>query len=331
MYSVVIPVYRNEPYISMLIAEFETVGRTIAERFGIETEFVFVVDGNPDNCHALLRQALPAAPFQSQLLLHTRNFGSFAAIRTGMAAARGSHFAMISADLQEPPELLVRFLEPLLADRCDIAIGVRENREDPLSTKVAGNLFWRLFRRLVNPDIPVGGVDMFAGTRRVRDELLRLDESHSSLVALVYWVGFRRSEIGYLRRGRTHGKSGWTLSKKVTYLLDSVFSFTDLPVRLLMVIGALGLGIALVIGLFTIAMRLAGVIEVTGYAATIVTIMFFGALNTLGLGLVGVYAWRAYENTKRRPHALVRLAESFDGGGAKALGRTAPDAGPASP
>ena len=181
----------------MLIAEFETVERLIAERFGIPTEFIFVVDGSPDNCHALLRQALPQARFKSQLLLHSRNFGSFAAIRTGMAAARGSHFAMISADLQEPPELLLRFLEPLLADRCDIAIGVRENRQDPLSTRVAGGLFWRLFRRLVIPEIPVGGVDMFAGTRRVRDELLRLDESHSSLVALVYWVGFRRAEIGY--------------------------------------------------------------------------------------------------------------------------------------
>jgi polyisoprenyl-phosphate glycosyltransferase len=99
----------------------------------------------------------------------------------------------------------------------------------------------------------------------------------------------------------------------VTYLLDSIFSFTDLPIRLLVVIGALGLGIALAVGLFTIVMRLAGMIQVTGYAATIVTIMFFGALNTLGLGLVGIYAWRAYENTKRRPYALVRLVESFDG------------------
>lgn len=315
MYSVVIPVYRNESHIPRLITELGDAARVVTESLATETEFIFVVDGSPDHCHELLRQALPTASFRSQLLLHSRNFGSFAAIRTGMAAARGDYFGMISADLQEPPMLLAKFLEPLLAGNCDVVIGVRESRADSLSARMTSGLFWRLYRWLVNPEVPGGGVDMFAGTRRVRDELLRLDESHSSLVGLVFWVGFRRLEVPYARRGRTHGKSGWTFPKKVAYLLDSVFSFTDLPIRLLVLIGALGLSIAVVLGLLVIIMRLTGAIEVTGYAATVLTIMFFGALNTLGLGLVGIYAWRAYENTKHRPHALVRIAESFDGAG----------------
>jgi glycosyltransferase involved in cell wall biosynthesis len=313
MYSIIIPVYRSEPYIPLLITEFENVARVIWDRFEVDTEFVFVVDGSPDNSHAILSQRLPNVSFRSQLLLHSRNFGSWAAIRTGLAAARGTHFGIISADLQEPPELLVRFLEPLIADRCDIAIATREARGDPLTTRVSAEAFWRLYRNLVNPEIPVGGIDMFAGSRRVRDELLRLDESHTSLVALVFWLGFRRVEIGYQRRPRVHGKSGWTFGKKLTYMLDSVFSFTDLPIRILMAIGVLGLSFAFLMGIMTIVLRLLGIIDVTGYSATLLTIMFFGALNTLGLGLVGTYAWRAYENTKRRPFALVRLAESFDG------------------
>jgi glycosyltransferase involved in cell wall biosynthesis len=268
MYSIIIPVYRSEPYITLLITEFENVARVIWDRFEVDTEFIFVVDGSPDNCHAILSQRLPNASFHSQLLLHSRNFGSWAAIRTGMAAARGAHFGIISADLQEPPELLVRFLEPLLADRCDIAIATRDARGDPLTTRVTAETFWRLYRRLVNPEIPVGGIDMFAGTRRVRDELLRLDESHSSLVALVFWLGFRRVEIGYQRRSRIHGKSGWTLGKKLAYMLDSVFSFTDLPIRILMAIGMLGLSFALLIGIMTIVLRLLGIIDVTGYSAT---------------------------------------------------------------
>jgi hypothetical protein len=120
-------------------------------------------------------------------------------------------------------------------------------------------------------------------------------------------------EIGYQRRPRIHGKSGWTFGKKLAYMLDSVFSFTDLPIRILTVIGMLGLGFALLIGIMTIVLRLLGIIDVTGYSATLLTIMFFGALNTLGLGLFGTYAWRAYENTKRRFFAIVRLAERFDG------------------
>jgi glycosyltransferase involved in cell wall biosynthesis len=330
MYSVVVPVYRNESFIPALLEEFTKVRLEILNRFGVETEFVFVVDGSPDESHARLRQALPKAAFPSQLLLHSRNFGSFAATRTGLAAARGRFFGTIAADLQEPPDLLIRFLEPLLTDRCDIAVGVREGRDDPLVNRMSSGLFWRLFRWVAVPAIPVGGVDTFAGTRQVRDELLRLEESHSSLMALAYWVGFRRLEIGYHRRRRAEGKSGWTLAKRIEYMLDSLYSFTDLPVRLLAIVGALGLGVGIAFGLMIVVLRLAGSIPVTGYAATIVTIVFFGSLNMLGLGIVGAYAWRAYENTKGRPYALVRLAERFNVGSPEtAAGQlSGPDTGP---
>ena len=143
-----------------------------------------------------------------------------------------TYFGVIAADLQEPPELLVDFLAPLVTNVADIVVGRREGREDPAATRISANLFWRLYRIFVNPEIPSGGVDLFGCTRQVRDELVRLEESHSSLVGLLFWVGFRRYETPYVRRARAHGKSSWTVAKKFTYLLDSVFAFTDLPVRL---------------------------------------------------------------------------------------------------
>ncbi|ARP84094.1 glycosyltransferase [Bordetella genomosp. 8] len=313
MYSVIIPVYRNAEFIPDLISEFSRISAIVAERFGLVTEFIFVVDHSPDNSYDLLRDALPDAPFPSQLVLHARNFGSFAAIRTGLQAARGDYVGVIAADLQEPPELLVEFLAALVSQQHDIVIGVREAREDPPMSRFASNMFWDFYRRWIVKEIPEGGVDVFGANRRVRDELLKLEESHSSLVGLLFWIGFRRHQITYGRRKRMYGKSAWTLSKKINYLMDSIFAFTDLPIRLMTILGFAGTAVALVMGIVVTLLKLVGDLPVPGYAATIVLIGFFGALNTLGLGLVGAYAWRAYENTKRRPLAVIQGCRSYEG------------------
>jgi glycosyltransferase involved in cell wall biosynthesis len=166
VYSVVIPVYKNADFVPLLITEFTSIATAIQERFAMDTEFVFVVDGSPDDSYSLLSAALESAPFRSQLILHARNFGSFAAIRTGLRAALGDYVGVIAADLQEPPELLIRFLEPLVTNTQDVVVGVREGREDPALSRASSELFWALYRRLIMKEIPEGGVDMFACSRR---------------------------------------------------------------------------------------------------------------------------------------------------------------------
>jgi glycosyltransferase involved in cell wall biosynthesis len=312
MYSIVVPVYGNAESIPLLISELERIAGIVDDKFKTLLEVVFVVDGSPDESFALLKSTLPDAKFPSQLVLHSRNFGSFAAIRTGLHAAKGDRFAAISADLQEPPELLISFLEHLLGDSCDIVVGIREGRDDPPLSRLSANLFWRIYRYLVIPEIPEGGVDLFACNLPVRNELLKLAEAHSSLVGLLFWLGYRRREVRYRRRARTFGKSAWTLRKKLTYLSDSVFSFSDLPIRILTFLGVVGLAVATTLGILITMLKLLGVIRVPGYAATILGIAFFGALNTLGIGLIGSYVWRTYENTKRRPLAVVQNSESFN-------------------
>src|SRR5262249_464926 len=137
-----------------------------------QLEAVFVVDGSPDNCCELLRKALPELDFAAQLLAHSRNFGSFAAIRSGLAVPRGEFFAVMAADLQEPPELLLSFFESLAADQCDVALGKRHGRSDPFVSRTLSKSFWWLYRRLIAPDMPDGGVDIFGCNRQFRDHLL---------------------------------------------------------------------------------------------------------------------------------------------------------------
>lgn len=304
--SVVVPVYRNAAEIPALVEAL----RGIAARTTGGFEAVLVVDGSPDASLQRLQALLPGAGFDATLVELTRNFGAFAAIRVGLGRARGAVIAVMAADLQEPPELATTFAKRLAGD-ADVAFGVRDGRDDPLPARIASSAFWALYRRFVMPDIPRGGVDIFAVTADFRDRLLALHESNTSLVAQLFWLGGRRVFVPYHRRRRELGRSAWTLGKKLRYLSDSVFAFSDLPVRVLMASGVLGLGTAVVLGAAVLVARLSGLVEVPGYAATVLTVLFFGAINTLGLGVVGSYAWRAFENTKGRPLALVHSEQAF--------------------
>jgi glycosyltransferase involved in cell wall biosynthesis len=301
MFSLVIPVYKNEANVPRLLAALRELAPAMPEAL----EVVFVVDGSPDRSHALLAEALPALPFAAQLLAHSRNFGSFAAIRSGLQAARGERFGVMAADLQEPPELMAAFDRALRADECDVVIGTRRTRADGALAQFNSRLFWALYRRWVAPEMPEGGVDVFGCNQAFRDQLLALEESRSSLIALIFWLGFRRQLVAYDRQARQEGVSAWTLRKKVDYMLDSVFAFTDAPIRALTYGGLAGCALAVALGLAVLVARLTGQIEVPGYTATVLAVLFFGGLNLLGLGIVGTYAWRAYENTKARPLAIV--------------------------
>ncbi len=311
MLSIVIPVYRNAESIPDLLAALTDVSNSALRDFNQKTEVVFVVDGSPDNCYELLNQALPTASFASKLLLHSRNFGSFAAIRTGLIAATGDYFAVIAADLQEPPELVLQFLEKLIKG-CDVVVGHRENREDPFMSRLASNTFWKLYKKFVISDIPEKGVDIFGCNQAFRDQLVSLEEANSSLIGQIFWLGFKREDVGYTRIARKHGESAWTFKKKLNYLFDSIFSFTDLPIRLLILFGFFGIATSSSLTIAILMAKLYGSIVVPGYAATILTIIFFGGINTLGLGIVGDYAWRTYENTKRRPLAVIIKTLSFN-------------------
>ena len=170
MYSVVIPVFRNEASLPELLARLENISTELDGPL----ETVFVVDGSPDESHAFLRQALSEVSFRSQLLLLSRNFGSFPAIRTGLRYAKGPCFAVLSADLQEPPELIPELFRTLTSEPCDLVFGKREGRADPLLSRLSSQTFWSAYRALVQPEMPVGGVDVIACNENVRSHLLEM-------------------------------------------------------------------------------------------------------------------------------------------------------------
>jgi len=308
MLSLVIPVYNNEENLARLFRELATLAGELSD----DLEVVFVVDGATDASLQRLQEQLPAWHIRSQLLELSRNFGSFAAIAAGLAAASGEQVAVMAADLQEPPELVLEFHRVLTAGEADVVLGYRTGRADPIASRWLSALFWLLYRRFVVRDMPRGGVDVFACTRLVRDRLLELQEANTNLIALLFWVGFRRHFIPYERRPRLEGRSGWTLGRKLRYALDSIFSFTDLPIRALLLLGGLGTVFAVAAGALVFVMWALGRIPVLGYTPLMLVITFFGGLTALGLGIIGQYLWLSLQNSRRRPNFIVKSATRFE-------------------
>lgn len=304
----IVPIYNNDKSLHILIQNINIINDSLSDKL----EVVFVVDGSPDNSYQFLKENLSNQKFSSKIILLSRNFGALNAIRTGLEIADGNYFATMSADLQEPPELIINFFKTLNTQPFDLVVGVRESREDPLFSKLLSNLFWYLYKKFIFKEIPKGGVDVFGCNKVFKDSLLQLKESNSSLITQLFWIGFRRSEIKYKRQKRQFGFSQWTINKKFKYMMDSVFSFSDLPVKLLTIIGALGVVFFSIAGITTLISKLMGLIEVPGYASIFLSIGLIGAINIFSLGLIGSYAWRTYENTKERPLSIIQKIDEFN-------------------
>ena len=307
MLSIVIPVFKNEKNIDRLLQELER----IAAIAPVPIEVVAVVDGSPDRSLELLKRALPRATFSSVLVSLSRNFGAFNAVRCGLEQASGEYIAVLAADLQEPADLALTFLDILRRDQADIAFATRSSRDDPWFDEISSRVFWALYRRWVLPELPPGGVNAVGCTRMVRDRLLQLREPTTNLIALFFWLGFRRAYVPYDRQPRRDGHSAWTLAKKLRYGFDSLFSFTDVPIRLLLLLGVVGAVTAVVFAALLLSASLAGRITVPGYAPTVLIVTFFGSITSLGLGILGQYVWLILQTTRGRPGYVIDTTESF--------------------
>jgi len=305
-FSLIIPVYKNEANIDDLLAALRGLGANIPN-----LEVVFVVDGSPDRSWDFLHRSLSDQPYASQLILLSRNFGAFAAIRTGLENARGKIMAVMAADLQEPPELMNEIFRLLSSGQYDVAIGQRAGRNDSPMGTVLSNCYWGLYRRLIVPEIPPGGVDIFGCTRQVAEDLLKMREANTSMVAQLFWVGYRRVAVPYHRRLREKGQSAWTFKKKILYFLNSILSFSDLPLMLLLWLGLVGLVMSLLVALITIIGKLSGTIAVDGYTTLVLINLFVFFILMLSQGVLGCYVWRCFENTKQRPLTLVQRVDLF--------------------
>jgi len=298
--SVVIPVYENAGVLPDLLDRLRDVAdRTPAVAF----EFVFVDDGSGDDSFAILKERGGRDPRLRALRL-SRNFGSNAAVLAGLTYARGECVAVMTADLQDPPELIPEMIQ-LWRGGAEVVLAARRSRRDPLASRMFAGLFNRLFRRFVFSDFPPGGFDFVLVGRRVADLLARMAERNSYIYGQVMWAGFERRVLYYDRGPRASGSSRWTLAKKLKYFIDAFTAFSYLPVRAASLLGVLlavaGFGYAAVV----VVWHFAGRIKEPGFAALMVALLIVSGVQLVVIGVMGEYLWRVLEESRRRPAFVV--------------------------
>ena len=295
--TIVVPVYYNEENLPDLVPALE---RATA---GLDVEFVFVDDGSGDGSWRWLEAWTAREPRATAVRL-SRNFGSFTACTAGLAHARGSAAIIISADLQDPPELIPEMVARWRQGH-EVVLAVRNRREEPWHQRLASGIYYRLMRRWALRDMPPGGFDFCLVDRKVIDTVTRIEERNTSLMGLVLWTGFRRAEIPYTRRAREKGRSMWTLAKKLKYFIDSLIAFSYTPIRLVQLGGAAIALLGFAWAALIVFLRLRGDITIEGWAALMFVVLILGGIQLVTLGVLGEYLWRTLDEAKRRPLYVV--------------------------
>ncbi|MFO1305810.1 MAG: glycosyltransferase family 2 protein [Burkholderiales bacterium] len=299
--SVVVPVYFNEGSLPGLHEALRDVEGTLASR-GIDLELVFVDDGSKDGSLQELLRIKDARPSTIVVKL-TRNFGAVPAIRTGLRYVTGDAFAFLAADLQDPPSLVVEMAERWLAGS-KFVIAERETRDDPAMSRLFSRIYYYLLRKLVLPGYPAGGFDL-ALMDKAMLQPLRDSAKSAFLPLLAYWLGYEPSVLRYRRQPRLHGKSRWTLGKKFRAFLDVMLGFSVTPIRAISAVGVVVSLASFLYGAAVVLAALVGDIPVPGFSTLVALVTFLLGLIILMLGVIGEYLWRIFDESNRRPEAVV--------------------------
>jgi polyisoprenyl-phosphate glycosyltransferase len=298
--SVVVPVYFNAeslPRLARALADVEA-------RADFSLEPIFVDDGSGDESWARIREITDSWP-QARGIRLTRNFGSQMAIVAGLDEATGDAAAVLSADLQEPPDLVPRMVEAWRGGATAV-IAVRSSRPEPWPSRAAAGIYYRMLRRLAFRAMPAGGFDCFLIGRPAIDFLTSSREVHTSLPGLILWGGFPTALVAYERVARREGASRWTFAKKVKFFLDSVISFSYAPLRWMSVFGATLAIVAFAYAALIIGMKLFRGLPIRGWTSLMVAVAFFSGVQLLSLGILGEYLWRTLDAARARRGFLVR-------------------------
>ena len=299
--SILTPAFNEATNLEALYARVEAA----TAQLGVEWEWLIVDDHSRDDTFGVIQRLALADPRVRGVRL-ARNSGSHVAITCGLHLVRGDATVMMAADLQDPPETLAAMLERWKAG-AQVVWAVRRQRSGDASHAGLAAVYYWLLRRVAGlKEMPANGADFFLADRAVIEAFRQFPERSVSVLALVMWLGFRQEFIEYDKQPRTSGKSGWTLSRKVTLVVDSVTAFSETPIRACTVLGFALLVIALALaaaGLARWVQNDAGRLMMLTAAMAGV-----GGLQLVATGLVGEYVWRALEESRRRPQFVIERA-----------------------
>ena len=301
--SVVTPAYNEAENIPLFYGQLSNALKSS----GVEWEWIVIDDHSSDDTFTTIAD-IASRDARVHAIRLAKNSGSHMAIICGLDHAKGHCAAIMAADLQDPPEVLPALLKNWFAG-AQVVWAARARREGVKATTVGNSrLYYMLMRHIVGlKEMPPTGADFFLLDRQVLDAFLEFKESNVSIFALVSWMGFRQETITYDKQARFHGRSGWTLKKKLKLLVDSITSFTFLPVRVMSYVGFLFAFAGFVYAGLVIWNYFAGH-PAPGWSSLMIVVLVVGGFQMLMMGVLGEYLWRALDESRRRPRYLIESA-----------------------
>ncbi len=300
--SIIIPCYFNEANIPVTTAELLATEKLFSD--DMTFEYIMVDDGSKDNTFQALTIFKNQHPDKVKLIKLSGNFGSYNAIQAGMKYATGDCNIVITADLQDPPALMVKMVD-YWKKGVKLVLANREDRDDPFFTKLFANSYQKLIRKFALPNLPKGGFDFCLFDKQLREQVVALEEKNTNSLYLLVWLNYDYVTIPYKRSERKIGKSRWTLKKKIQLFIDSFISFSYTPLRFITT-GGLILGlISFVYALYVVWAKLTGHVDVEGWTAMMVVFLLVSSFQMIAIGIIGEYLWRNLEATRKRPAYII--------------------------
>lgn len=306
--SIIVPCYNESEVVENFFSAM--VGNNgILNNLGLNCELVFINDGSKDNTLELLKAQKEIYSNKSNLDIKivnlSRNFGKEAAMSAGFSVASGEAIVPMDADLQDPPELIAKFVE-LWRQGYDVVLAKRNDRqEDSFAKRFSSSLFYKLNNKISDVKLPDNVGDFRLFTRKVLNAINSLPENQRFMKGIFAWVGFRSITVEYKRPQRIAGSSKFNGWKLWNFALQGITGFGTLPLRIWTYIGFIVSFFAFIYASFLILRTLIMGIDLPGYASLVVIILFLGGLQLMGVGILGEYVGRIYMESKRRPPFII--------------------------
>ncbi len=299
--SVVIPLFNEELVVDELLKRLLATITNITD----SCEIILIDDGSTDQT---LTKLLLAQKNEKRIRVVqlSKNFGHQAAFTAGLSIAKGDAIVMLDGDLQDPPELIKELYDKLQSDEVlDVVYAKRNSRKEKASRGFLTKVFHKIFKKILRSESidNVGNFAIFRST--VKDAILSYSEKTRYLPGIRVHVGFNQDSIGFDRDERFAGKTKMSLSKLFSLSLDAIFSFSNFPIRLMLIIGIGGLVISFLGIIYILISKISGVAPF-GWSSTVMFILFFGSLNLAFMGILGEYVHRIYKESQNRPLFIIK-------------------------
>ncbi|UYX52116.1 glycosyltransferase family 2 protein [Bacillus thuringiensis] len=299
--SIVVPMYFEEE----VAQECYNRLKSVMLQNNINYEFVFVNDGSTDRTMEILSE-IAANDRRAKIVNFARNFGHQTAVTAGIDCANGDAIVIIDADLQDPPEVIPELIAKW-EEGYEVVYARRKQRKGETWFKLlTAKYFYKFLTYMSDIDIPKDTGDFRIIDHKVANVFKKMTERNRFIRGMMSWIGFRQTYIEYERDERFAGETKYPLKKMIKFASDGIIAFSTKPLRIVMSLGLLSVLISIAVLLYTITVKIIGKDIQTGWASIMVAITFFSGIQLLGLGIVGQYIARIYDESKNRPIYIVK-------------------------